>query len=51
LRCAPYHYLFDRMDNVDKIDAASLLPMTRAAIRIIESTGNISAAAMRAARV
>jgi hypothetical protein len=38
---APF-YLFDRMDNVDKIDAPSLLPVTRAAIRIIESTRNRS---------
>jgi hypothetical protein len=47
---APF-YLFDRMDNVDKIDVASLAPVTRAAIRIIESTRNRSAAGMRAARV
>jgi hypothetical protein len=46
---APF-YLFDRMDNVDKIDVASLVPVTRAAIRIIESMQNRSAAAMRAAR-
>ncbi len=47
---APF-YLFDRMDNLDKIDAPSLLPVTRAAIRIIDATRGISAAAMRAARV
>ena len=44
---APF-YLFDRMDNMDKIDAPSLVPLTRAAIRIIESTRGVSAAAMRA---
>ncbi len=47
---APF-YLFDRMDNLDKVHAPSLLPVTRAAIRIIESTRGISAAAMRAGRV
>jgi hypothetical protein len=44
---APF-YLFDRMDNMDKIDAPSLLPVTKATVRIIESTRNISASAMRA---
>jgi hypothetical protein len=44
---APF-YLFDRMDNPDKIHAPSLIPVTRAAIRIIDSTRNVSAAAMRA---
>ncbi len=44
---APF-YLFDRMDNPDKIDAPSLVPLTRAAARIIESTRGVSAAAMRA---
>ena len=47
---APF-YLFDRMDNMDKIDVGSLVPVTRAAIRIIEATRNISAASMRANRV
>ena len=47
---APF-YLFDRMDNLDKVHAPSLLPVTRAAIRIIESTRGTSAAAMRAGRV
>jgi len=47
---APF-YLFDAMDNVDKIDAASLVPLTRATIRIVESTRNVSAAAMRKAVV
>jgi hypothetical protein len=46
---APF-YLFDSMDRLDKIDAPSLVPVTRAAIRIIESTAGISAASMRAAR-
>jgi hypothetical protein len=45
---APF-YLFDSMDTLDKIDRASLRPVTRAAIRIIRSTRDISAAAMRAA--
>jgi hypothetical protein len=45
---APF-YLFDSIDTLDKIDGDSLVPVTRAAIRIIESTSGISAAAMRAA--
>ncbi len=45
---APF-YLFDAMDNLDKIHAASLVPVTRAVIRIIESTRSVSAAAMRKA--
>jgi len=44
---APF-YLFDAMDTLDKIHRPSLLPVTRAAIRIIDSTTAISAAAMRA---
>lgn len=47
---APF-YLFDAMDTLDKIHAPSLVPVTRAAIRIIESTRGTSARAMRAARV
>jgi hypothetical protein len=47
---APF-YLFDSMDRLDKIHVPSLVPVTRAAVRIIESTRGISAAAMRAARV
>ena len=43
---APF-YLFDAMDTLDKIHRPSLLPVTRAAIRIIDSTTAISAAAMR----
>lgn len=45
---APF-YLFDSMDTMDKIHRDSLVPVTRAAIRIIESTRGVSAAAMRAA--
>ena len=43
---APF-YLFDAMDTLDKIHRPSLVPITRAAIRIIESTAGTSAAAMR----
>ena len=43
---APF-YLFDAMDTLDKIHRPSLVPVTRAAIRIVESTAGISAAAMR----
>lgn len=43
---APF-YLFDSMDTMDKIHRPSLVPVTRAAIRIIESTSGVSAAAMR----
>ena len=46
---APF-YLFDSIDQLDKIDGPSLVPVTRAAIRIIESTAGISADTMRAAR-
>jgi Peptidase family M28 len=44
---APF-YLFDAMDTLDKVHRPSLVPVTRAAIRIIESTGGVSAAGMRA---
>ena len=44
---APF-YLFDSCDTMDKIHRPSLVPVTRAAIRIIESTAGISAAEMRA---
>ena len=44
---APF-YLFDAMDTVDKIDEDNLVPLTRAAIRIVASTAGVSAAAMRA---
>ena len=41
-------YLFDSRDTIDKVHEPSLEPVTRAAIRIIESTRGISAAEMRA---
>ncbi|MGH9233594.1 MAG: M28 family metallopeptidase [Acidimicrobiales bacterium] len=44
---APF-YLFDAMDTLDKLDRDNLVPLTRAAIRIVESTRGVSAAAMRA---
>jgi Peptidase family M28 len=44
---APF-YLFDAMDTLDKIDRAHLVPLTRATIRIVESTRGVSAAEMRA---
>lgn len=44
---APF-YLFDEMDTLDKIHRPSLTAVTRAAIRIVESTRGVSAAAMRA---
>ena len=44
---APF-YLFDAMDTLDKIDRENLVPLTRAAIRIIESTRGVGAAEMRA---
>lgn len=40
---APF-YLFDAIDTLDKIHRPSLVPVTRAAIRIIESTRGMSAA-------
>jgi hypothetical protein len=43
---APF-YLFDSMDTLDKIHRPSLVPVTRATIRIVESTAGLSAAAMR----
>jgi hypothetical protein len=43
---APF-YLFDSMDTIDKIHRPSLAPVTRAAIRIVESTTDVSAAEMR----
>jgi hypothetical protein len=45
---APF-YLFDAMDTLDKIHRPSLMPVTRAAVRIVESTAGVSAVAMRAA--
>lgn len=47
---APF-YLFDSVDTLDKIDRDNLVPLTRAAIRIVQSTAGVSADAMRAARV
>lgn len=44
---APF-YLFDAMDTLDKIYRPHLVPITRAAIRIIESTAGVSATQMRA---
>lgn len=44
---APF-YLFDAMDTLDKIDQDNLVPLTRATIRIVESTRGTSAADMRA---
>jgi hypothetical protein len=46
---APF-YLFDAMDTLDKIHRPSLVPVTRATIRLIDFTAGVSAAAMRAAR-
>jgi hypothetical protein len=43
---APW-YLFDSADTVDKIHKPSLVPLTRAAIRIIEATAGVSAASRR----
>ena len=47
---APF-YLFDEMDTMDKIDREHLVPITRAVIRIIDSTRGVSASAMRAGLV
>lgn len=44
---APF-YLFDAQDTLDKIHRPSLVPVTRAAIRIIDATSGVSARAMRA---
>jgi hypothetical protein len=46
---APF-YLFDAIDTLDKIHRPSLVPVTRAAVRIVESTAGVSADAMRAGR-
>ena len=48
LLAAPF-YLFDTQDTLDKIDREHLAPITRAAIRIIESTRGQTAQSMRAA--
>lgn len=47
---APF-YLFDRMDTLDKVDRAHLVPLTRATIRIVEATWDHTAAGFRAAVV
>jgi hypothetical protein len=47
---APF-YLFDSADTMDKIHRPSLVPVTRAAIRIVESTAGKTAAEMRGAVV
>jgi hypothetical protein len=44
---APF-YLFDEMDTLDKVDQDSLVPLTRATIRIVDSTAGVSASQMRA---
>ncbi len=46
---APF-YLFDAQDTLDKIHRPSLVPVTKAAVRIIESTVDRTAGAMRAAQ-
>jgi hypothetical protein len=46
---APF-YLFDAIDTLDKIHRESLVPVTRAAIRIIAATAGIDAAAMRSGK-
>jgi hypothetical protein len=43
---APF-YLFDSQDTLDKIHRPSLVPVTRAAVRIVESTAGTTAAEMR----
>lgn len=47
---APF-YLFDSQDTMDKIHRPSLVPVTRAAIGIVEATAGVSAAEMRGAVV
>lgn len=41
-------YLFDACDTLDKVDRGALAPVTRAAVRIIESTAGVTGAMMRA---
>jgi hypothetical protein len=43
-------YLFDSADTADKIHRPSLEPVTRAAVRIIESLRGRTAAGLRGAR-
>jgi hypothetical protein len=47
---APW-FLFDSMDTLDKIHRPTLVPLTRAAVRIIESTAGVSAEEMRSDRI
>lgn len=47
---APF-YLFDAADTLDKVHPESLVPVTRAAIRLVEATRGVSAAALRAERL
>jgi hypothetical protein len=41
-------YLFDSRDTLDKVHEASLEPVSRAVVQIIESTAGVSADQMRA---
>jgi hypothetical protein len=43
---APW-YLFDPVDQLDKIDRDNLVPLTRATVRILHSTRGFTAATMR----
>jgi hypothetical protein len=43
---APF-YLFDSQDTLDKIHRPSLVPVTRAAVRLVEATAGVTAAEMR----
>jgi hypothetical protein len=44
---APF-YLFDEMDTLDKVDRDNLESLSRATIRIVDSTAGVSAAELRA---
>jgi hypothetical protein len=44
---APF-YLFDEMDTLDKVDRDNLESLTRATIRIVDSTAGVSTAELRA---
>ncbi|HKX71507.1 MAG TPA: hypothetical protein VJM75_09780 [Acidimicrobiales bacterium] len=44
---APF-YLFDEMDTLDKVDQDNLESLSRATIRIVDSTAGVSAAELRA---
>jgi hypothetical protein len=44
---APF-YLFDSIDTIDKVDQDNLVALSRATIRIVDSTTGVSAAEMRA---